>query len=440
LVKMFFTEKNQLKKGSRMTIASLVNFVGYKVTETIKNLETNVVLIAVEAEHDHMECVRCGHQLTSLHGRHRIRAKFLPIFNYESYVTVWRRKGSCSVCKKIRSEKIHFLSKDSPHLTSAYESTIEELTEIAPASRVADFTGEDKSTVWRLDFRRLLRLKRSYKTPKVTHISVDEVYARKSHGENETRNDRFFTVITDMKSKKVIWVEDSRRKEGLDNFYKVIGKEACSNIQVVAQDQHEDYLKSTMEHCPQAKIVYDKFHVIKSFNEALNECRKLYIKMFDLSKSEKKKLSGDFKFVLSKRASKRSEYETDKLSEATRNNKIFLQLELIKESVLHVFGHGSVADAKKQFEQTGQWIKEAGFPPLKNWFRRLQTRWHAIEAYYDASVTSAICEGINNVIKAVKRRAFGYKNMEYFKLKIMQVCGFLSSKYRKLHEDHESIA
>lgn len=294
MVKMFFTEKNQLKKGSRMTIASLVNFVGYKVTETIKNLEMNVVLIAVEAEHDQMECVRCGHQLTSLHGRHRIRAKFLPIFNYESYVTVWRRKGSCSVCKKIRSEKIHFLSKDSPHLTSAYESTIEELTEIAPASRVADFTGEDKSTVWRLDFRRLLRLKRSYKIPKVTHISVDEVYARKSHGENETRNDRFFTVITDMKSKKVIWVEDSRRKEGLDNFYKIIGKEACSNIKVVAQDQHEDYLKSTMEHCPQAKIVYDKFHVIKSFNEALNECRKLYIKMFDLSKSEKKKLSGDF--------------------------------------------------------------------------------------------------------------------------------------------------
>ena len=179
--------------------------------------------------------------------------------------------------------------------------------------------------------------------------------------------------------------------------------------------------------------------MIKSFIEALNECRKLYIKMFDLTKSEKKKLSGDFKFVLSKRASKRSLDECNKLSEATRNNKIFLQLELIKESVLHIFGHQSVADAKKQFQQTGQWIKEAGFPPLKNWFRRLNTRWHAIEADCDANVTSAISEGINNVIKTIKRRAYGYKNMEYFKLKIMQVCGLLSSKYVKIRENHESI-
>jgi len=421
-----------------MSIASLVRFEGYKVVETIKNLDAGEVLICLESTSESLECKRCGTQLQGVQGKHRIRAKFLPIFTYDSYVVFWRRKGFCSSCKKIRSEKVCFLSESSPHLTTAFESTIEELTEIAAVSRVAGFVGEDKSTVWRLDFRRLQRLKASYKIPKLTHMSIDEVYARKSHGEGETRNDRFLTIITDMKSRKVVWVADSRRKEALDSFYRHIGPEACRNIQVVAQDQHEDYLKSTLEHCPRAKLVYDKFHVVKSFNEALNECRKLYIKMFELSKSEKKKLSGDFKFILSKRASKRSENETTRLSEATKNNKIFLQLELIKESVLQIFGHQSVEDAKKQFEKTGQWIKEAGFPPLKNWFRRLSTRWHAIEAYYDANVTSAISEGINNVIKAVNRRAFGYKNMDYFKLKIMQVCGLLNSNYVKLQPNLES--
>ena len=76
-----------------------------------------------------------------------------------------------------------FLSQESPHLTKAYETTIEELTEIAAVSRVAEFTGEDKSTVWRLDYKRLLRLRSNYKVPSVTHISVDEVYARKKHQE-----------------------------------------------------------------------------------------------------------------------------------------------------------------------------------------------------------------------------------------------------------------
>ena len=70
--------------------------------------------------------------------------------------------------------------------------------------------------------------------PPVTHISVGEVYARKKHKDGETRNDRFFTIVTDMKTKKVVWVSDSRRKEGLDAFYKLIGQKACANIKVVA--------------------------------------------------------------------------------------------------------------------------------------------------------------------------------------------------------------
>ena len=236
-----------------MSIARLVSFVGYKVKETITNRDSMCVLIDVEPTDEHMACSRCGNPINSVHGKHRIRAKFLPIFQYESYVTVWRRKGPCHVCKKIRSESISFLSKNSPHLTEMFESTIEELTEIASVSRVADFTGEDKSTVWRLDLRRLQRLKKNYKIPKVTHISVDEVYARKRHRQGETRNDRFITVITDMKSKKVIWIEDSRRKDALDNFYKTIDNEACKNIKVVAQDQHEDSSNQPWNTVPKQK-------------------------------------------------------------------------------------------------------------------------------------------------------------------------------------------
>ena len=172
-----------------------------------------------------------------------------------------------SRCKKIRSERLDFISEASPHLTKAYEKTLEELTEIAPVSGVAEISGEDSSRLWRIDFRRMKRLLKLYKIPEVTHISVDEVYARKKARKDETRNDRFFTIITDMKSRKVIWVTDSRRKEGLDAFYQKIGPEACSKIQVIAQDQHEDYRKSSMEHCKNATIVYDKFHVIKSFNK-----------------------------------------------------------------------------------------------------------------------------------------------------------------------------
>ena len=423
-----------------MSLADFVQLEGYKVTETYKHLDAGYVLIAVEPTRLEMDCKRCRTRLEGLHGKHRLKAKFLPLFTYEAFIVCWRRKGFCPSCKKIRSEEIGFLSQESPHLTKAYETTIEELTEIAAVSRVAEFTGEDKSTVWRLDYKRLKRLRSNYKVPSVTHISVDEVYARKKHKDGETRNDRFFTIVTDMKTRKVVWVSDSRRKEGLDAFYKLIGPKGCANIKVVAQDQHQDYLNSTKEHCPNAVVVYDKFHVLKSFNEALNEARKLYVKMFDLKKSEKKKMTGKFKFILSKRADRRTEEEKRKLEDVAADNKIFLDLELIKESVFEIFRLDNAEDAKKQFETTGEWIMKAGFPSLRNWFRHLEPNWDMIAGYYGSPVTSALSEGVNNVIKTIKRRAYGYRNMDYFKLKIMQVCGLLNSNYLKLQSNQESMA
>jgi transposase len=422
-----------------MSIADFVNLEGFKVKETFKHLDQGYVLVAVEPLSDQLLCRRCGECLEGAVGRHRIRAKYLPIFNYESYVVCWRRKGHCPQCKKIRSEDLGFLSEDSPHLTKAFESTIEELTEIAAVSRVADYTGEDKSTVWRLDFRRLLRFRSRYKIPPLTHISVDEVYARKKHKEGETRNDRFVTVITDMKSRKVVWVADSRRREALDEFYQILGKARCDAIKVVAQDQHEDYRASTREHCPNAKIVYDKFHVIKSFNDAMNEARKFILKAFDLKKQEKKKLMGKFKYVLSKSAAKRSDWEKQSLAEAAKVNELITNLEIIKESVLNLFDHENLNDAEKHFDQLQVWIHELGFPSLKSWYNRLASRWDCIAAYYSSPTTSALSEGVNNVIKTLKRRAYGYRNMEYFKLKIMQICGYLTTDGMKQLNDLGSL-
>lgn len=231
-----------------------------------------------------------------------------------------------------------------------------------------------------------------------------------------------------MKSRKVIWVSDSRRKEGLDAFYKKIGPKACSKIQVVAQDQHQDYRSSTIEHCKNATIVYDKFHVIKSFNKALDEARKFIIKICDIPKSRSKKLRGKFKYILTMKDSKRTKEDRQTLKEAIEENRLFLNLELIKEALIEVFSQPSVKEAGDVFLKMGRWIIEAGVPPLKTWFDHLNSRWQHVAAYYTAPTTSALSEGINNVIKMVKRRAFGYRNMDYFKLKILQVCGYLRSK------------
>src|SRR5690606_6787862 len=112
------------------------------------------------------------------------------------------------------------------------------MCEIAPVSRVAEFCELNGKRVWTLDYRRMVRMMQHYQIPEVRRISVDEVYARKKkRASEETRDDRFFTVVCDLDTHKVIWVADSRRQEALDQFFQILGPERSSQIEVVACDQ-----------------------------------------------------------------------------------------------------------------------------------------------------------------------------------------------------------
>lgn len=79
--------------------------------------------------------------------------------------------------------------------------------------------------------------------------------------DNETRDDLFLTVIVDHRTHKVIWVSQSRRKEALDTFFMMLGSESCKQIKFVTCDQHRSYAESIQEHCPQADLVWDRFHL-----------------------------------------------------------------------------------------------------------------------------------------------------------------------------------
>ena len=115
--------------------------------------------------------------------------------------------------------------------------------------------------LWRIDYDRLLKMLQNYKIPDVERISVDEVYTRrKKYHKSESRNEQYFTIITDMKTRRVIWVSKSRSRSGLDEFFTIIGKERCKKIKVVAMDLHDAFKASVKDHCENATIVWDKFH------------------------------------------------------------------------------------------------------------------------------------------------------------------------------------
>lgn len=430
-----------------MFVPRFLQFEGYETRDYQTSTRDHTVSIDLVARPDKpFVCYRCGGGLEGERGRHRLILRDLPLRGFQTFVRLWRRKGYCHGCKKTRSEQVPFLAKESPHFTQDYAWWLGTMCEFAPVSRVAEMVSEGNMTVRRIDLKRMQRMLKHYKIPDVTHIAVDEVYARKKKRyKDEDRDQRFFTVISDLNTRRVIWVAESRKKAALDQFFKLIGPESCGRIEVVAVDQHEGYAASVKEHCPKAKVVWDKFHILKNFEEAVNEVRKVLHGRLENGSPLVKLTRGKYRFTFLKRASKRERAEQQHIDEVVKSNEDFAALELIKERMLSFFDATDAVSALEILEEVGRWISQkqvadlmAGRPDayraLGEWWKALRAGWDTLKNYFAFPVTSALAEGVNNVIKALKRRSFGFRNMDYFRLKIMQVCGYLNSRYIRFPE------
>jgi len=412
-----------------MSLAPFFAFEGYKLESLEGHPTVGEFNVSLERLDDKKAvCYLCDTELTTYRGKHRITVKDMPVFSCPVEIRLWRIKAHCPTCKKARAEKIDFLAKESPHLTRHYAWWLSRLAEIAPVSQVAKITEEAPQTLWRIDYTTLQKRLKNYKIPSVKRIAVDEVYARKKRNEGESRDDQFFTIIVDLESRKVIWVSDSRKKEALEDFFERIGNAGCQRIEVVAVDQHEEYARAVRKYCPQARIVWDRFHLMHNFLEAVNDTRKDILRK--LPKKLRDKLSPvTRRFALLKRDCRRSPQERENIDEALQRNEDFAKLEIMKEKMFEFFEAQSEHDGKTVLMDLGKWIQQANFAPLASWWKHLMGGWEILRNYFADPVTTALSEGINNVVKSLKRRSFGFRNMEYFKLKIMSVCGYLNSRY-----------
>lgn len=387
------------------------------------------IVLTKSADKTHI-CSRCGGPLGPQDGRYRVRAHHMRIMSWQVVVVFWREKRHCAGCKKIRSERVDFICETTPHVTKDLAYWINRLSEITSVLQVSKLESIDKQTCYNVDKYMLTRMLQGYSIPEVKRISVDEVYARgkKQLKEGETRDDLFLTIVVDMATHKVIWVSQSRRKEALDEFFTIIGPEACQRIEVVATDQHEAYGASVREHCKNATLVWDRFHLVQKFNDALNLDRRDELSNIDPQGAMGDLMNNKYRYVFCKRSYKRSATDKKHINEVMRLNEKISKMEIIKERFHSMFNCASIEDAQVVMADVYQWAFDANCSNIFKWvasIREEKTFWN----YWLFKVTTGISEGLNRAIKGLKWQAYGYKDMIYFKLKIMQKCGYLNSRF-----------
>lgn len=369
-------------------------------------------------------CNNCG--LAYEHKPHSVSTIDIidqPAGRFKRTWRVERAKLSCPCTLSILVEKLDF--KAEQHLmTQRFVNHIEELlcTKMFTVADVSRMFNLDYGIVYKIDHQVLLRLIQHHKLVFPTHISVDEKSARKGHN--------YITIVSDLETGEAIWATEGNSKESLDLFFQVIGPEGCAKIQTVSKDLWKPYTESCNEYIPHAIQNADKFHVIKKLIDSVDAVRKDVQNDKSIIKEQRSNAKSSM-WLVRHNQENMEDYQREKLEELQKINEPLYKAYLMKEAFFEVYNFAANEISKAE-KFINEWITDVsliGLEPMNEFCNFLKRNIQMILNSIATKKTSALSEGINRKINVLKSMAYGYKCMDYFKLKILQRCGSLGSNW-----------
>jgi transposase len=320
------------------------------------------------------------------------------------------RRFYCRECGRIRYEDLKIADRKK-HYTHTFESYVMDLCGVMTIQDVARLLGLSWRTVKEIDSKRLRRnLPRDKDLRKLRFLGVDEVSVRRGH--------RYLTTVVDLETGRVVYVGEDRRVESLAPFFRRL-KRIGVKLEAVALDMWKPYAKAIRLSYRRLPLVYDVFHILADYSRILNEIR--------VDEAEKLEGHPDFslikgsRFLLLKGQEKLTESARERLDRLLEINRPLHIAYLLKEQLRRLWKLPNRTLAESFLND---WIRIAfssGVVQLARFARKLRRHAKGILNYFDFPISTAMVEGINNRIKVIKRRAYGYRDLHYFKLKIYNI-------------------
>lgn len=407
-----------------INFSRIINIHEYKVTEIISITDKEVVLRVEPYKRNKGTCGGCGKvHGKGIHSSYWVRVEDLPINGRRLFLVVKRRRFECEEGDKIFAEEIDWIKKWG-RVTKRFAVQVNRLTAITTNQEAGWFLGLDDEVVYRID-KEMLEEQFEAKlipTPFSLNISVDEVSYRKYY--------RYLTNVIDVDHKVLAWNAKGRKAEVLNKYFESVGVEKCKEIESVALDGARHYISSSNKYAVNALIVYDRFHIAQKLNDVVDTVRKI-----ELQKARKEQndelielTNCRQRFILLKNKKNLSQKQTGYLDKLCKINEPIYKAMLLKESFFEIYTCFDVASAKSKLEE---WIKSAALSNIEA-FKKLSEsfkfKMQYILNWFIRRISSAISEGFNNKIKRLKRMAYGYRDVDYFMLKIHQHCGYLNPR------------
>ena len=385
--------------------------------ETVKYSEKTVTFRLRRTIH---RCPRCGSSDVSAEAIRRRKIRGEPLGHCrEVCLEFMVHRLYCRKCHSREMEHIPFLSHPKARISKSLERTLLELRPHMSLQALANYFQLRWHTIKELEKKELKKKYSHIQTAHVKAIGIDEIHVGKG-----MRNSQYLTIVRDLKSGAVIHVGEGK---GITALAGALKKLKRSKLKVVTMDMANAYSSWISENFPQAHIVFDHFHVIKLMNDKLDMVRKRITSK--MNEVQRKQLKG-LRFIFLKNHEDLPEDAKVILRNMRGDFQDLGDAYMFKEALRSIYSqvrdsyHASMA-----FHRWCRLAEETSIPELKSIAKTIRDKLDGIVSYWTfRHISNAGMEGFNNKIRWLIKQAYGFRDREYFTLKIYQLPEISCSK------------
>lgn len=342
-------------------------------------------------------CGACGRRCRKIHDRREPRRwRGLDLAGMRCWLRYAPRRVKCAQCG-VTTEMVPWAAHDS-WFTWAFEQTAAYLAQQCNRTVVATKMRVAWSTVGSIIRRVVDRLAPSDVLDGLTHIGVDELSYRKHH--------KYLTIVVDHVTGNVVWAREGRSAETLEAFFQELGTERCAKLQAVSVDMCQSYIKAVQAMAPNAALVFDRFHVQRLVQDALDELRRAQVR--ELTDPDERKALKGTRWALQKNPWNLNGVESAKLTELQSVNRTLYRGYLLKESLAAILDRNQQHVARAKLQEWISWATHSALPPFVKAGKTIRKHIDGIIAYVATGISNGRSEGLNGKARTITRRAYGF--------------------------------
>ncbi|MCD6671376.1 MAG: ISL3 family transposase [Burkholderiaceae bacterium] len=380
---------------------------GFRVTDLAVG-EYGVQIWLEPDEASPASCGRCRRPVVGVHERIRRQVRDLPMLGHAVLLQVQLLRLACEECGQCL-QHVPWLQRHS-RLTRRLAQAAAQCCERLPVKHVAELFALHWSTVRALDRRRLQALVDQLPPPQPRRLVMDEFALFKGH--------RYASVILDADTRRVLWVAEGRSRQSVRAFFHALGPAGCARIEAVAMDMNTAFDLEVRQHCRKARIVYDLFHVVAKYaREVISRVRVDAANQLRHDKPARRVVKQAHWLLLRNRNSLQAG-EQVRLNEVLAANLPLMTCYLMNEQLKALWSAPDPWEWRRRWRQWMDHARQSGIATLQRFASLLRPYWRGILSRVRWPMHTGQLEGINNRIKVIKRMAYGYRDTEYFFLKI----------------------